>query len=174
MAGLILPYGKFSPVLAADVFIAPGAMVIGDVEIGEGSSIWYNAVVRGDVNYIRIGENTNLQDGAVVHGTSGGSPAIIGSNITIGHNAVVHACTIEDYCLIGMNSTVLDGAVVETGSMVAAGALVANGKRVKSGELWAGNPARKMRDLTAEENEFIRQAAKGYRKLAREHAGSVP
>jgi len=173
MAGLILPYGKFSPVLAVDVFIAPGAVVIGDVEIGEGSSIWYNAVVRGDVNYIRIGDNTNLQDGAVIHGTSNGSPAIIGSNITIGHNAVVHACTIEDYCLIGMNSTVLDGAVIETGSMVAAGALVANDKRVKSGELWAGSPARMMRQLTAEESEFIRQTAMGYRKLAREHARSA-
>ncbi len=162
MSGLILAYQGKSPRIADGVYIAPGAAVIGDVEIGAGSSVWFNAVLRGDVREIRVGERTNIQDGTVIHVTSFGSGAYLGSDITVGHSAVIHACTIEDHCLIGMNATVLDGVVVESWAIVAAGSVVPPGKRVKSGELWSGNPAKTLRSLTGEETDFIRRSAERY------------
>ena len=139
------------PTIAEDAFIAPNATVIGDIEIGALSSVWFNVVLRGDVNFIRIGERTNIQDGTVVHVATDSYPTLIGNDVLIGHMAVVHACTLEDGCFVGMAATVMDGAVIEKGAMVAAGALVPPGKTVGAGQLWAGTPAKYIRDLTAEE-----------------------
>lgn len=166
---LILPYRDRTPVIADDAFVAPGATVIGDVEIGAESGVWFGAVVRGDVNEIRIGARTNVQDGTVVHVTSGGHATYIGSDVTIGHKAVIHACTLEDLCLVGMGATLMDGVVVESGAMVAAGALVTPGKRVKGGELWAGSPAKRLRDLSEEERDHLGWSARHYAALAREY-----
>ena len=170
MAGLILPYKDVRPRIAADAFVAPTATVIGDVEIGAGASIWFGCVLRGDVCFIRVGRNTNIQDGTVVHVNSAreGSacePTIIGSGVVIGHSALIHACTIEDGAFIGMRATLMDRAVVESGAMVAGGAVVTPGKVVKSGQLWAGYPARYMRDLTAAERDNIPYTAEHYREL---------
>ncbi len=139
------------PRLADDVFVAPGASVIGDVEIGAGARIWFGCVVRGDVCSVRIGPRTNLQDLSVVHVTHTGIPAHIGAEVMIGHRCILHACTIEDRSFVGMGAVIMDRAVIETGGMLAAGALLAPGKRVKRGELWGGVPARFLRELSAEE-----------------------
>ena len=152
--GLIMPYGSHNPEIVDDVYIAPGAVVIGDVVIGKGSSVWFNTVLRGDFNEIRVGSGT-----------------YIGNDVTIGHNAVIHACTIGSRCLIGMNSTILDGAVVEDGALVAAGALVAPGKTVAAGELWAGNPAKPVRPVSDAEVEFIQDSARRYCQFAKEYMG---
>lgn len=157
------------PAISDRAFVAPGAAVIGDVEIGADSGIWFGCVVRGDVNIVRIGERTNIQDGTVVHVTRDTAATIIGSGVTIGHCALLHGCTLEDDCFIGMRATVMDGAVVESGAMVAAGALVTPGKRVPSGQLWAGSPAKVFRDLTAEEKAFFAVSAENYVKHAREY-----
>jgi len=166
MSNHVLPFQGTSPTIADDVFIAPTAVVIGDVVIGAGTSVWFNCVIRGDVHEIRIGERTNIQDGTIVHVTGGKLGTYIGSDITIGHGAILHACTLEDSCFIGMGATILDGVVVESGAMVAAGAVVTPGKRVKTGELWAGNPARLMRQLSPQEQEFFPVSAAGYVSLA--------
>lgn len=164
-------YEGVSPKLGVRVYVDPAATVIGDVELGDDASIWPGAVVRGDVEKIRIGARTNVQDGAVLHVTHdgpytpGGSPCLIGSDVTIGHAAVVHACTVEDCSLIGMHATVLDGAVVKRHAFVGAGALVAPGKVVGEGELWIGNPARCVRRLTDTEIEALRYSAQHYVEL---------
>lgn len=148
----LLPWNGVSPEIASDAFVAPNATLIGDTQIGSEASIWFNVVLRGDVNFIRVGARTNIQDGTVVHVSSNNAhPTIIGENVLIGHMAMIHACTLEDDCFVGMSATVMDGAVVERGAMVAAGALVAPGKRVGAGQLWAGTPAKYVRDLTPEE-----------------------
>ncbi len=169
MAGLIRSYRGKSPVVGKGVFIAETATVIGDTVIGDGANIWYGVVVRGDVNFIRIGARTNIQDNAVVHVSTGTYPAIIGEDVTVGHMALIHACTIENRCLIGMHSCVMDGAVVETGAIVAAGALVPPGKRVKAGEVWAGVPARLVRAVSEAETREIVLSAKRYCELAAEY-----
>ncbi|MFQ5774651.1 MAG: gamma carbonic anhydrase family protein [Kiloniellaceae bacterium] len=161
MSGHILPYRGMAPRIAEDAFIAETAAIIGDVEIGAGASIWYACVVRGDVNRIRIGRNTNLQDGTVIHcngdragdyrTTGGGEPTHIGDDVVVGHMALLHACTVGDGAFIGMRAVVLDRAVVEPGAMVAAGAVVTPGKVVKSGQLWGGMPARYMRELSEQD-----------------------
>jgi carbonic anhydrase/acetyltransferase-like protein (isoleucine patch superfamily) len=155
------------PTIHPDAFIAPGAVVVGDVHIGKESNVWFGCVIRGDVNTIRIGERTNIQDGTVIHVTSKTGPTKIGSGITIGHSVLLHACTLEDGCFVGMHATVMDGAVVETGGMVAAGALVTYNKRIATGQLWAGNPAKYFRDLKQEEQEFIPISAQNYVTLAK-------
>ena len=175
----IRPYQSILPKIADGVFVADTARVIGDVEIGAGSGVWFGAVIRGDVNAIRIGGMTNIQDGAVIHVASEatladgrqkhGYPTIIGNGVTVGHMALIHACQIGDDCLIGMNSCVMDAAVVEPGSIVAAGALVTPGKRVPSGQLWAGSPARYVRDVTAEELADIKWSAQHYHQLMRQY-----
>ena len=134
------------PQLADEVFIAPGATVIGDVRLGARSSVWYGCVLRGDINFIQIGEATNVQDGSVIH-LADDFPVIIGDYVTIGHSAVVHACVVEDECLIGMNATILDGAVIGRRSIVAAGSLVPQGMQVPPGSLVAGVPAKVKRSL---------------------------
>lgn len=165
----LLPYQGKLPKIHPTAFIAPGAVIIGDVEIGAYSNIWFGCVIRGDVNYIRIGERTNIQDGTVVHVTRVTSPTHIGSGITIGHQALLHACTLEDNCFIGMGAQILDDAVVESKAMVAAGALVTPKKRVPSGQLWAGNPAKFMRDLTAKDLAFFPVSAENYVRLGQEY-----
>ncbi len=144
------------------VKIFPGARVIGDVKIAENASIWYNAVVRGDIGSIEIGKYSNVQDNCVVH-----SPAVIGDYVTVGHAAVVHACRIEDNCLIGMNSTILDDAVIGKNSIVGAGAVVTQGKELPEGSLIMGVPGKQVRTLSEEEIEYLKKHAIKYAQLAR-------
>jgi len=166
---MILPYKGKLPTIHPTAFIAPGAVVIGDVEIGAYSSVWFGCVIRGDVNHIRIGERTNIQDGTVIHVTRVTSPTIIGSNITIGHSVLLHACTLEDDCFVGMGARILDDAVVESGAMLAAGALLTPKKRIPKGELWAGNPATLFRPLKQAELDFFPQSAENYVRLGQEY-----
>ncbi len=179
MTGIILPFRGMTPKVAEDAFVAETATLIGDVEIGPGASVWYGCVLRGDGNRIRVGRNTNIQDGTVVHvnhdpggdyrETGGGMPTLIGDDVTIGHMALIHACTVEDRSFVGMRSVVMDLAVVETGAMVAAGALVAPGKRVDAGELWVGSPARRARAISDEERDMMAYIARHYGELAAEY-----
>jgi carbonic anhydrase/acetyltransferase-like protein (isoleucine patch superfamily) len=166
---IILPYKGIMPKIAPDAFIAPGAVVIGDVVIGSKTNVWFGCVIRGDVNIIRIGERTNIQDGTVIHITRKTGPTMIGSGITIGHSVLLHACTLEDDCFIGMHATVMDGAVVEKGGMVAAGALITPNKRVPAGQIWGGNPAKFLRDMKQEEKDYIAKSADNYVRLADEY-----
>ena len=161
---IILPYRGIMPKIDPTAFIAPGAVIIGDVVIGPMSSVWFGCVVRGDVNHIRIGARTNIQDGTIVHVASGSQPArmgtsaksmpeagyptLIGDDVTIGHMSLLHACTIETGAFVGMKSAVMDGAVIKTGGMLAAGALLTAGKTIDKGQLWAGSPAKFWRDMT--------------------------
>lgn len=169
MTPFIQPYHGITPLIAEDAFIAPGAVVIGDVHIGAHTNLWFGCVVRGDVNTIRIGARTNIQDGTIIHVTRKTGPTFIGDGVTIGHAVLLHACTLESNCFIGMRATIMDGAVVESGAMVAAGAIVTPGKHVPKGQIWAGNPARYFRDLTADEAAFIAISAQNYVELAREY-----
>lgn len=161
MSALIQSHKGKSPRIHPDAFIAENAVIIGDVEIAAGASVWYGCILRGDVNRIVVGENTNIQDGTVVHVDAerddlpGGLPTLIGANITVGHMALLHACVLEDGCFVGMRATVMDDAVIEAGAMVAAGALVTPNKRVPGGELWAGSPAKLMRPLSEAEKTMM-------------------
>jgi len=157
------------PVIGAQVFLAETCAVIGDVEIGEGSSIWYSTVVRGDLMPIRIGARTSVQDGTVVHITAGKFGTTIGSDCTIGHAATVHACVVEDLCLIGMGAIILDGARIGTGSLVGAGALVTPGTHIPPGSLVIGSPARVKRPVNDAEREQIKYGALHYVELARRY-----
>ncbi|KAG0495356.1 hypothetical protein HPP92_000036 [Vanilla planifolia] len=164
-----------TPSVHKDAFVAPSASIIGDVEVGQGSSIWYGCVLRGDVNNIRIGSGTNIQDNALVHvakSNIGGKvlPTIIGDNVTVGHSAVLHGCIVQDESFVGMGATLLDGVVVEKNGMVAAGSLVRQYTKIPSGEVWGGNPAKFLRKLTEEEITFICQSAVNYKNLAQVHA----
>ncbi len=154
------------PKVAPDAFVAPTAAVIGDVEIGAQSGIWFHCVLRGDTNFIRIGARTNIQDGTIIHVNSGSFPTIIGDDVTVGHAAIVHACTLEDRAFVGMGATVLDGAVIEEGGMLAAGALLTPNKRIGPNELWQGSPARLWRVMDAEERGKFDQTAVHYVELA--------
>jgi len=158
----ILAYDGKAPRLAASVFLAEGSVVSGDVEIGEESSLWFGTVVRGDVNHVRIGARTNLQDQTVVHVTAGRHPTVVGDDVTVGHRAVLHGCTVKDRCLVGIGAIVLDGAVVGPDAMIGAGALVPPGMVVPSGKLVLGSPARVKRDLTPDELAFLRASAARY------------
>ena len=169
---LILPFQKTFPKIASSAYLAPGVVVVGDVSIGAHSSVWFGCVVRGDVNYVRIGTETNIQDGSICHVTRKTHPLIIGDRVTVGHRAVLHGCTLQDECLIGMGAVILDGVIVEAGAMVAAGAVVPPGKVVRRGELWGGNPAKLMRPLKADEVKFLRVSADNYVKLAAHYTGS--
>ena len=166
---MLIKYKKILPKVEKNVFIAPGSYVIGNVKIGSNSNIWFNVVIRGDVEKIRIGSNTNIQDLTIVHCTTNGHGTQIGSNVTIGHNCVIHDCKIEDNALIGMSSTVLDGAIIKKNSMLAAGSLLTQEKIIKSGEIWAGKPAKFLRMLTSIEKKFFIKSAKRYYKLSQEY-----
>jgi len=155
-------YQGITPKLADRVFLVDSAEIIGDVEIGSDSSVWFHVVIRGDVNFIRIGERTNIQDGTVIHVTHKINPTVIGNDVTIGHNVTLHGCKIGDRCLIGMGAVVMDKAVVEDDAMVAAGALVTPGTKVPSGTLYAGFPATYKRHLTKNEIDDLKQSAQNY------------
>lgn len=164
-----------SPRIGARVFVAPGAYVAGDVELGDDVSFWFGAIARGDVNWMRIGERTNVQDGTVLHVTHERFPLTIGSGVVIGHSAMLHGCTVEDGALVGIGARVLDGAVIETGAQVGAGALVAPGHRIPSGTLALGIPARPVRDLRPEEVQTIGEIVDRYVALKeRYRSGLVP
>ncbi len=180
---LIVPWKGVTPKIADDAFIAPNATIIGDVVIGSKSSVWFNCVLRGDVNAIRIGERTNIQDSSIIHVDSGtntkseGFPTLIGNDILIGHKAMIHGTTIEDGGFVGMCATTLDGVFIESEGMVAAGAMVGAGKRVLKHQLWAGVPAKFLRDMRPGEIEYIPEGVahyvelgQGYRKYYAEHA----
>lgn len=171
--GLVTPHDGLFPQLSRSVFLAPGSVVAGDVEIGEDSSVWYNAVVRGDVNFVRIGTRTNIQDLVVVHVTHDTRPTHIGDEVTIGHAATIHGCTLQDRCLVGIGAIILDGAVIESEAMVAAGAVVTPRTRVASGTLVAGAPARVLRELRAEEVADIAASAARYVEYARRNSASL-
>lgn len=170
-SAIILPWKDVYPVIAPNAFVAPNATIIGDTQIESEASIWFNVVLRGDVNYIRVGARTNIQDGTVVHVSSAEHPTLIGANVLIGHLAMIHACTLEDNCFVGMSATVMDGAVVEKGAMVAAGALIAPGKRVGAGQLWAGTPAKYIRDVTPEETASFPIQIQRYVDLGQAYRG---
>ena len=168
----IRPYKGILPTLGARSYVDPAATVIGDVVLGDDVSIWPGTIVRGDVNFIRVGARTNIQDGTVVHVSHdgphaklGGFATVIGEDVTIGHKAIIHACTIEDAVLVGMGAIVLDGAIVRKHGFVGAGALVPPGKVVGEGELWLGNPARKVRMLSDAEIEALYYSAGHYVRL---------
>ncbi|RLB60121.1 MAG: gamma carbonic anhydrase family protein [Deltaproteobacteria bacterium] len=159
---MVLAYKGIEPQLDASVFIAPGACVIGDVHIGEKSSIWFNVIVRGDVNFIRIGSRTNIQDGSVVHVTSDTHPTFVGDDVTVGHSVTLHGCTVHDGCLIGIGAIVLDGAVVGASSLVAAGSLISPNTQIPPRSLVMGSPGRVKRTLTEEECSNMHAAAQHY------------
>ena len=144
-----------SPHIGEGTWLAETAVVLGDVTLGEDCSVWYNAVIRGDVNSIHIGNRTNIQDGAVVHCTYKKAATMIGNSVSIGHNAIVHGCTLQDNCMVGMGAIVMDNVVVESGAVVAAGAVVSEGKTVKSGWIYAGIPARPLKEISAEVREAL-------------------
>jgi carbonic anhydrase/acetyltransferase-like protein (isoleucine patch superfamily) len=161
------------PTLDRAGFIAPNATVIGDVRVGDQSSVWFGTVVRGDVYPIRIGARTNIQDNSVVHVTGGKEKTTIGDDVTIGHLALIHGCTIGHRCLIGMGSVVLDGAVIEDDCLIAAGSLIPPRTRIPSGSFVVGRPARVLRTLTEDDRELIRDASARYVALAHELRGSL-
>ncbi len=168
----LFPYQDKFPKMGKNVFLAPGVKIAGEVEIGNDSSIWYNTVIRGDVNFVKIGNMTNVQDSSMLHVTNGKFPLIIGSRVTIGHSVVLHGCILNDLCLIGMGAIVLDGAIVEEKSMVAAGAVVIPGFKVPYGKLVGGVPAKVIRDLKKEELEDFEKSAERYVKYAELTQGS--
>lgn len=164
---MLYKYEDKFPEIAESVFIAPSADVIGNVSVGEDSSIWFSAVVRGDENSIRIGKGTNIQDNCTVHINRGQFSTEIGDYVTIGHNAVIHACKVGNYCLVGMGSVVLDGAEIGDYSIIGAGSLVTGGKKIPSGVLAVGSPVKIIRELTEEEKNSIKESAYNYIKYAR-------
>jgi len=158
----LYPYKDLYPELHETVFLASGVKVIGDVRIGENSSVWYNTVIRGDVHSVQIGSNTNIQDGSMLHVTNAKFPLNIGNRVTIGHSVKLHGCTLKDLSFIGIGATILDDAFVEENSMVAAGAVVQPGFVVPSGKIVGGVPAKILRDLKEEEIADIEQSAERY------------
>jgi carbonic anhydrase/acetyltransferase-like protein (isoleucine patch superfamily) len=164
---IIKPVNGKSPQLPEDCYIAENATIVGDVQVGNQCSIWFNAVLRGDVHYIKLGNKVNVQDGAVVHCTYQKHPTTIGNNVSIGHNAIVHGCTIHDNVLIGMGSIVMDNCIVESNSIVAAGAVVTQNTIVESGSIYAGVPAKKVKDISKELiNGEINRIAENYVKYS--------
>lgn len=164
---IIKELNGITPKFGKDCFLAENSVIVGDVAMGNQCSIWYNAVIRGDVNYIRMGDKVNIQDGAVVHCTYRKFPTNIGNNVSVGHNAIVHGCTVHDNVLIGMGSIVMDDCVVESNTIVAAGAVVTQGTRVEGGTIYAGVPARKIKDISEEMiSDEIERIANNYIKYS--------
>ncbi|GGK12550.1 gamma carbonic anhydrase family protein [Yeosuana aromativorans] len=147
---IIKSINGIAPQIPDDCYITENATIVGDVTMGNQCSVWFNAVIRGDVHYIKMGNKVNVQDGAVIHATYKTSPTTIGNNVSIGHNAIVHGCTIHDNVLIGMGSIIMDDCVVESNSIIAAGAVVTKNTRVESGSIYAGIPAKKIKDISPE------------------------
>ena len=175
----LLSFDCKTPRVDIAAFVAPGAQLIGDVEIGPEASIWYNCVLRGDVNRIRIGARTNIQDGSVVHvdpprpGREAGYPTIIGEDVLIGHMAMIHGCILHDRAFVGLGAIVMDGCEIESGAMLAAGALLAPGRRIPAGQLWAGRPAKYVRDLSEAELAGQQLGVAHYVMLAKLHAEAL-
>ncbi len=171
----ISPFNGIYPELAEGAWVHPRATVIGEVSLGENASVWPGAVARGDVNSIRIGAGTNIQDNSVLHVSHKtaadpvGGPLVIGERVTVGHAVILHACTVEDECLIGMGSIILDRAVIKKHVLLGAGSLVPEGKVLESGFLYLGSPARKVRELTADEIAYFNYSAEHYIKLMRSY-----
>ena len=171
----IAALGGKGPRIHSSAFIAPGCRIIGDVEIGPDVSIWYNCVIRADVNRIVIGARTNIQDGSILHGTHdyegvpGGWAVIVGDDVTIGHQCIIHGCTVESSCLIGMGSAILDGAILRAGVFLGAGSLVTEGKELEGGYLWMGRPAKRVRELTEEEKAWFKYSARHYVDLKNDY-----
>jgi len=169
MGGKIITWQGKTPKLGERVFVADGACIIGDVEIGDETGIWFNAVIRGDVNYVRIGSRTSIQDGAVCHVTLDLYPLLVGSDVTVGHRAVIHGCKIGDGCLIGMGAVILDDAEIGEQSIIAAGSVVAPRAKIPPRTLAVGAPAKPKRPVTAEELKEIEEGAAHYVKLAQSY-----
>jgi carbonic anhydrase/acetyltransferase-like protein (isoleucine patch superfamily) len=167
---LVRGYGDARPRIDPSVWLAPGSIVVGDVEIGADSSVWYGAVIRGDVDWIRIGQRTNVQDHCVLHVESGRYPCVLGGEVTVGHRAVVHACTVRDGALIGIGAIVLDGAEIGEEALLGAGAVATPGTVIPNGMLAVGVPARVVRALSVEERASQRAHARSYVEMARAHA----
>lgn len=166
---MIKPYQSHIPQISEDVFVAENATIIGEVRIGAQSSVWYQAVLRGDVGAIVIGERTNIQDGAILHCTSGRSQTLVGNEVVVGHRAILHGCTVHDQALIGMGAIVLDEALVPSHTVVAAGALITEKMVLESGFLYAGVPAKKIKALSPQQIQLIQLAALSYIEKARFH-----
>ncbi|WP_038250771.1 gamma carbonic anhydrase family protein [Ghiorsea bivora] len=169
---MIRSYLDYTPDVDATAWLAPNVDVIGRVEVGADTSIWYQSVLRGDVNSITIGERSNIQDHTVIH-NSGDAPCVVGDDVTVGHKVLLHGCEVQNLCLVGMGSIIMDHAVLEEGCFLAAGSLVPEGKVLKGGYLYAGSPARERRELTDEEKVFLIQSAKHYVKLSKAHRDTV-
>ncbi len=163
---IILPYQGIWPTIADTAFVAPGAVVAGNVTIGDYANIWFGCVLRGDVQSITIGDRSNIQDGTIIHVTREIGPSVVGKGVTVGHKALIHAATAEDGSFIGMGSIMLDFSVVEEGGYLAAGAVLTPRKRVPKGELWAGSPAKLLRLVSIEEADWIPKSAEHYVKLS--------
>lgn len=170
----IRPFEDIYPDIAPSAYVDAAATVIGKVAIGADSSLWPGVVARGDVNSIKIGANTNIQDGSILHVTHksdyfSGAGLVVGDHVTVGHMVCLHGCTVEDNCLIGMGSLLMDGAVVQAGAMLGAGSLVSPGKVLEGGYLWLGRPAKRIRELTDEEREYLSYSAAHYVALKNRH-----
>lgn len=172
-SGLIYALGDLVPQIDPTAWIAPTAVLIGDVRIGPGASIWYHCVLRGDTNPIIVGARSNLQDGTVVHVDHGDNPTIIGDDVTVGHAAIIHACRLKNGAFVGMGATVMDGAVIEEGGLLGSRGLLGPGKRIGRNELWAGSPARMVRVMSDEERVRWAEIAPHYQKLALRHGNSL-
>ena len=164
---MIHSYRGITPNVDPSVFMVESAEIIGDVVIGKDSSVWYNAVIRGDVNYIRIGERTNIQDGCLLHVRHKKYPLLVGSNVTVGHGAILHACTIRDYCLVGMGAIILDNAQINAYTLVAAGTVVLNDSVIPEGVLVAGVPGKIVRELSTAERKMLEESAQNYVEYVR-------
>ena len=171
--GPIFSLDGVTPVIAPDAFIAPSAAVIGDVEVGSETGIWFHCLVRGDMNAIRIGARTNIQDGSIIHVDSGAFSTHIGDDVTVGHNAVIHACTLKNRAFVGIGATVLDGAIIGRRALVAAGATVAPGTKVPDGMLAVGIPAKVTGEVRGSSLRWVENNPAVYRELARRHADSA-
>ena len=175
----IRSFEQHAPRIHPSAYVDDTAVVIGDVEIGEDSSVWPLCVIRGDIQSIRIGTRTSIQDGTIIHVTHdsrfcpGGQPTLIGNDVTVGHQVILHACTIEDYCLIGMGAIVMDQAVVQARVTIGAGSVVPTGKILESGYLYVGSPVKQVRPLNDRELEFLEYSAQNYRRLKDRHRGRV-
>ncbi|MFN3813215.1 MAG: gamma carbonic anhydrase family protein [Aquificaceae bacterium] len=169
---IVKPYKDMSPRIASSVFLADNVVVIGQVEIGEDSSVWYGTVIRGDVNYIRIGERTNIQDNSVIHVTHDTYPTVIGNNVTVGHRVVLHGCIIKDHVLVGMGAVIMDGVEVDSYVIVGAGAILTPGKKIPSGVLVTGFPAKVVRELRPEEIKLIEESSLNYVRYKNSYMGN--
>lgn len=173
----IREFDQHLPQIASSAYIDEAAIVIGEVVIGENASVWPMSVIRGDVNHIIIGDDSNIQDGSILHVTHKtkknpkGGPLIIGKGVTVGHGAILHACQIDDFCLVGMGATILDDAQMHHHSMLGAGSVLPPGKTIKTGELWVGNPAKKVKDLSQSQMDYLEYSANHYVKLKNIYQG---